>query len=386
MHMAVVFAIFAAAFVPRPGHAAPAADAQWAAMAANLFPAIEAIQPDQLPADVKKMLATRRSRIKACQDDLRCSVEKSRWTDGEVNLLAGAAERAIATGRGPYKAPDDGVRSDVARQLAGLNNILNVYGLGMPARYPEIDGPATIPGSTPESLANVRHAFDLAEAGRSDPATALDPSVGLAISLLDANNRNEPAAFEPLDAKFNSEALAKARAVDWTRYRFSAIIAPGIGPDDLTTPLSARSKLSVRMAAERFADGIAPFIIVSGANVHPRGSRMVEAVQMRQALIERLAVPADSVVIEPYARHTTTNLRNVTRRLISLGAPLSKDALIITDQDQSHYIESSQFFERNQAELGYQPGKIGPRHSPTELTFRPSISSMRIDPMDPLDP
>jgi hypothetical protein len=180
--------------------------------------------------------------------------------------------------------------------------------------------------------------------------------------------------------------LVKARAIDWTRYRYSAVIVPGIGPDDLSTPLSARGKLNVRMAAARFADGVAPFIIVSGANVHPRGTQFVEAVQMRQALIEQYGIPADSIVIEPYARHTSTNLRNATRRLVALGVPLSKDALIITNRDQSRYIESSEFFERNQDELGYQPGKIGARLSPTELTCQPSIASMRVDPMDPLDP
>jgi hypothetical protein len=208
----------------------------------------------------------------------------------------------------------------------------------------------------------------------------------LAIALLDTNNRDEPAAFEPLEAKFNSDALAKAKAVDWHRYRYSAIIVPGNGPDDLATPLSVRGKLHVRMAAERFADGIAPFIIVSGGNVHPRGTRFVEAVEMRQALIKRYGVPADSVVIEPYARHTTTNLRNATRRLVALGAPLSMQALIVTSRVQSVYIASTAFSDRNLTELGYQPGKVGPRLSPTELPFQPSISSMRVDPMDPLDP
>ena len=150
--------------------------------------------------------------------------------------------------------------------------------------------------------------------------------------------------------------------------------------------LSARGKWNVRLAAKRFADGEAPFIIFSGASVHPKGTRFVEAVEMRKALIERFGVPAEAIIIEPYARHTTTNLRNVTRRLIAMGAPLDKDSLIVTYTNQSRYIESQEFTSRNLKELGYLPGTVGARLSPTELVFRPSAKSLRIDPADPLDP
>jgi hypothetical protein len=69
-----------------------------------------------------------------------------------------------------------------------------------------------------------------------------------------------------------------------------------------------------------------------------------------------------------------------------LGAPLNRDALIITNPEQSQYIQGAEFAARNQQELGYQPGGIGNRLSPTVLTFRPARASLRIDPMDPLDP
>jgi len=107
---------------------------------------------------------------------------------------------------------------------------------------------------------------------------------------------------------------------------------------------------------------------------------------MRRALIERFGVPAEAIIIEPYARHTTTNLRNITRRLAAMTAPLDKDTLIITNVGQSSYIESPDFSARNLKDLGYVPGTVGARLSPNELTFRPSIKSLRIDPSDPLDP
>lgn len=383
MRRVALLALFA---VAGPGLAVPVTDAHWSSMAGNLFPALEAIRADRLPADAGTMLAARRLRIARCGDDLPCIITSTRWTAEEIKELADGASRALARDGRRYVPPDDGAGPEVARQLSGLNAILDVYGLGSPARYPQIDGPVVAPGTTPESLANVRYAIQLARAGGADPATALDPSIGLALALLDANDRNEPAAFEPLDAIYNKEAMAKAKTLDWARFRYSAIVIPGVGPDDLATPLSARGKLNVRMAAERFRDGGAPFIILSGSNVHPRGTHVAEAVQMRQALIERFGISAADIVIEPYARHTTTNLRNATRRLVALGAPLAKDVLIVTNADQSRYIESAEFSHRNAVELGYQPGTIGARLSATELTFRPSASSLRVDPMDPLDP
>jgi len=107
---------------------------------------------------------------------------------------------------------------------------------------------------------------------------------------------------------------------------------------------------------------------------------------MRKALIERYGVPAEAILIEPYARHTTTNLRNASRLLARIGAPPEAETVIVCNPLQSAYIESAKFTERNAAELGYQPGTVVRRVSPTELVFRPSRTSERVDPRDPLDP
>jgi hypothetical protein len=100
----------------------------------------------------------------------------------------------------------------------------------------------------------------------------------------------------------------------------------------------------------------------------------------------RYGIPADRIVVEPYARHTTTNLRNATRRLIALGAPLDRDTLVVTNPAHSRSMEGADFVARNQRELGYQPGTISRRLSANEVTFRPSRLSLRVDPGDPLDP
>lgn len=378
-------ALFMTAVSASAADAELAQDRMWALMAERLFPAVEVLEPDRLPASTSEILSARRRRMTSCRDDVRCRITAARWTDNEIKILADAAPAAINP-TAAYVPPDDGIKGEVARQLEGLNGILDVYGLGTPPRYPEADGPKVISDRPPASQAIVEYAVELADAGKNDPVTKLDPSIALAIGLLDANDRSEPIAFEPLDRTINAAAAAQAKFVYWSSFAYSAILVLGIGPDDLATPLSARSKLNLRIAAQSFADGTAPFLIVSGSNVHPRGTRFVEALQMREALIGRYGIPANRIIVDPYARHTTTNIRNATRRLISIGAAMSKDLLIISNPDHITYIAGPDFLERSRTELGYQPARVIKRTASTAVTVRPSISSLRVDPMDPLDP
>jgi hypothetical protein len=337
------------------------------------------------PASLATVLDSRKKRMDACEQAPKCLLLAATWTDGEMDAVAGAVPPAAASSPNQPPMADDGVRAQVVRELRGLNAILQIYGFGNQPRYPTIDGPVEKAG-TPDFKALVADAVTLAEAGKIDPALNLDPSIPLAIALLDVNERHEAVDFEPLEQTHNAAALARARGIDWKRYKYTSIIIPGVGPENPTIPLSARGKLHLQLAASRFAEGEVAFIIVSGAGVHPKGSHFVEAIEMRKALIERFQVPADRIVIEPYARHTTTNLRNATRRLVALGAPISQPALIVANAEQSRYIESPEFAARNPAELGYEPGSIGRRLSPFELEFKPSLRSLRVDPLDPLDP
>jgi hypothetical protein len=331
------------------------------------------------------VLKVRRSRIDACHQAVDCVLHASLWTEAESTAVAGDAKDLVEVKELRIPVPDDGLRMQVIREIRGLNNILRVFGLGGRPRYPAIDGPNAAKGS-PEALATLDSAVELSVVADSDAATRLDSSIGLALALLDDNDRDDAIAFDALDERYDAGAFAKAKALDWKRYRFVAIIVPGMGPDDLSTPLSPGGKLRVRLAAQRFADGLAPLIIVSGGMVHPRGTHFAEAMQMREALIADYGVPADSIVVDPYARHTTTNLRNAARLLIAMGAPLDRDALIVSDPDQIGYIASREFADRNRRVLGYEPGAVGKQLSRVELPFRPSRASTRIDPMDPLDP
>jgi len=370
-----------------PLHAAPAPasapDRHWSLMAGRMFPLVSAIGSGagQVPAALSAVLEQRRKRIDACELAPKCLLLAATWNEAEMDAVAAAVP---ASGRTPGMA-DDGARAQVGRELRGLNAVLQTYGFGNQARYPMIDGPVE-KADSPGFKALVADAIWLADAGKNDPAVRLDPSIALAIALIDANERRDAVLFEPLDQAHNAAPFALAGKTDWQRYRYSAIIIPGVGPENPTISISARSKLHLQLAARRFAQGDVAFIVTSGAAVHPKGSTHVEAVEMRRTLVERFGIPAERIVIEPYARHTTTNLRNVTRRLHAMGAPLDKPTLIVANASQSAYITSPEFAARNPAELGYDPGAIGKRHSPYEVEFVPSLRSLRIDPWDPLDP
>ncbi|MBH1702239.1 YdcF family protein [Stenotrophomonas maltophilia] len=349
--------------------AAAADDRDSTVLAGRLFPTLVQLKHDALPAPARALMVERTQRMTGCRT-AACTLEAARWTPAQADLLATTV---------PARA------DAIERELAGLNNILSVYGQGQPPRYDAIDGPVGAAGST-RLAGDVAIAMQMSEVDAGAAYTAFDRSIAVAVGLLDANDRLDAIRFEPINAGMNAAPFARARQLDWTAHPYTAIIVLGQGPDELTTPLSAGSKLRLKAAAQRYDAGDAPFIIVSGGAVHPRGTRSVEAVQMREALIARFGIPAEAIIIEPYARHTTTNLRNAARLLAALPAPPRQPALVVSSPSHIDSVASSGFSERNRRELGYVPGKVGSRISPYAITFVPAPESLRIDPMDPLDP
>lgn len=375
-------------------HGAPAADSLSDALSGRLFPVLSAAgRPDRLAAlsarpELKRVLSDRAKRRGACSTGPKdpvgpnCAAQALLWSDAETAALIVALQKIPGLDR---FAADDGLAAQIRREVSGLNTIVNDYALGAVPSYPQIDGPG-IPADGIEAQARLRAALAIAQTPRAGSLQALDPSIEFALALLDAHDRTDAIGFEPLAGGYNAPAMARAKGIDWSAYRYSAMIIPGSGPEVTEMPLSQLGKLHVRLAANRFAQGDVPFIILSGGRAHPRATRFAEAIEMRPALIERYGIPADAIVIEPYARHTTTNLRNASRLLAMMGAPMAKEALIVSNPAQSANIESTLFAERNRKELGYEPGKVGQRLSPTELEFQPSAVSLRVDPHDPLDP
>ena len=155
--------------------------------------------------------------------------------------------------------------------------------------------------------------------------------------------------------------------------RFPFLVVPGYCPrfgwrDGLHPVAAAR----LEQAARDLTAGVGGSIIVSGGAVHSPDN---EAVLMRQWLLGR-GVDAARILVEPCARHTTTNLRNAGRMVLAAGAD---EALVVTNGSQTYYLAfpwRSSFHVRGLAELGYRVGQLawlGPMH----VAFRPSAEVFR---------
>ena len=198
------------------------------------------------------------------------------------------------------------------------------------------------------------------------------------------------------EAKLNAATEAKVRAhPEWQQqFEHDVLIIPGFTPIKANKPMTldeipaARQRLD--LAIEDFKSGKAPVILVSGGSVHPSGTPHNEGLMMRQYLIDK-GVPADRILVDAHARHSTTNLRNAGRMMNDLGL---KRGLIATgfesksSFDQHFYFARpvlSTFHLRSKSTLGYQVGQLKnvDRH---HIAFKPSSKCARVDYSDPLDP
>jgi len=91
-------------------------------------------------------------------------------------------------------------------------------------------------------------------------------------------------------------------------------------------------------------------------------------------------------LIEPHARHTTTNFRNAARLAFRYVIPTDRTALVTSSEDHIASSASDEFRLRNLNELGYFPVEFIKRISPVAAEFKPSVASLFFDPNDPLDP
>lgn len=120
--------------------------------------------------------------------------------------------------------------------------------------------------------------------------------------------------------------------------------------------------------------------------MHPPRTPFSEAVEMKRTLIEEYHVPEAAILIDPHARHTTTNLRNAARILYRDGMPFSMATLVVTDEYQADGIMAEAFDERNLRETGTLPYKSKKRLSPVEIEVVPSVEALQVNWKDPLDP
>ncbi len=268
---------------------------------------------------------------------------------------------------------------------AGMNRLISVYGEGEQPRYPAIDSPMYEVAAEPYRRLVHILTLSLAE-DLSDDDLFFHVPLRFALGLLEINLRDEAGRYEPLHEGENRAAWLQAGSTQWSRFPYSAIVVPGSGSDRPGIAMSPWGVRRVAISARRYREGRAPFLIVSGGHVHPNQTPYCEAIEMKRALMRDFGVPEQAILIDPHARHTTTNLRNAARLLYRYGFPFESKALVSTDPYQSAYIEADGFRERCDRELGYQPHRLLGRTSPFDLEFLPMLDSLHADPTDPLDP
>jgi hypothetical protein len=362
----------------------------------------------QSDAVLSEALKARLERIKAaretCKGEVACLLSPFLWSEAEIQavndrilavlrpngaLTALVQRRLRPSGRFQRYAglSDEGLLQQAWRDAAeGMNHILKVWGLGEPPLYPLIDSISYAPGDKMWSD-GVGDMVDVyLAAPEAQRALVFQPSLQAALDVLYMNDRDEAARLEPLSLGENKAALAYAQTINWRAFPYPAMLIPGRSPTLKDNPLSPEAKMKLRLAARRFKAGLAPLIITSGGFVSPSQTRYCEACEMKRELMRAYGIPARAILIDPYARHTTTNLRNAFRLLFEAGAPLDRPILVTTTDYQSRYIEAPVFQQRCLRELGYACYSDLKRVSMFDTRLNLPLLSLHRDARDPLDP
>lgn len=390
------------------GYAAPFSDT----LETRVFPLFAMLHaapgwPQALARDpaLRKLAADRAARAaqETCSPAPLCLADAWTWTPADVALvetrlrallhdrdLAAALISRQMRPSGRFAAhaalPDgDFVGAAWRDAAAAINRTIAVYAKGEAPRYPKIDG-FIFDLAVPE-YTQVLSAHGVATAGQARESDLFfDPAQRYAVGLLQINERTDAAGYRPLLAGENAAATAAVKVTDWSVKPYVALLVFGHGPEDAQSRTGVMGHIRMRIAADLFARGLAPFIVVSGGNVHPNRTPFNEAIEMKRLLVSQHGVPADRVLIEPHARHTTTNLRNCARLLLAAGFPTDRPALIVSDHRTIQYIAGEELAQRNLREMSVQPGRMAPGPDRFTARFTPDPVAFHVEAVDPLDP
>ena len=180
-----------------------------------------------------------------------------------------------------------------ADTAAGLNNLVAVYGAGQPPRYPAIDA-IIFDVKRPEFAAVLDAHARVTEAAARPDDLVFDPSLRFGTGLLRLNERTDAAAFRPVLAGENTAAVAQVRRTRWSDYRYPALLVFGHGPKMRNRVTGVLGHIRMAHAVDLFTRHLAPFIIVSGGNVHPNRTPFNEAIEMKRLLIAPIRYPRRS--------------------------------------------------------------------------------------------
>lgn len=347
-----------------------------------------------LTAAKRQALLTARGECKALP---ACYADRLALTASEIDAIADRLKALAATPvDGPLRRSGIAIRQHnlvpadlldrVWRDAAQhINRIASLYAKGEKPRYPAIDS-AVYEVTSPLFGNFVERMVEWMAAGQAEFDLPWSVSQRFAVELMQAHHRDEAGRYEPMEMGENRAAVERAATIRWSDYPYSAILVPGSGSDRPNIPLSPYGRLRCQIAARRYEQHQAPFLIVSGGHVHPNQTPFAEAIEMKRLLMREFHIPASAIIIDPHARHTTTNVRNAARLMFRYGMPMDKPALITSDGSQSAYIEAPGFAERCRKELGYLPYKNLKRLNPFDLEWLPVLDSLQMDAIEPLDP
>lgn len=347
------------------------------------------------------LAATRQQGLKRALsrcDHINCLTAALKLKDAEIKLIGDQLAALTSSGRisdqvisllkktGAYynlhQLPDTAFIKSAWNNVAkGINRTLEVYLAGQKPRYPAIDS-ISFNANSPEFLLLVKN--ELRKTVKLKSGIVYELPLQTALKALAINGRDEAARYEPLTGGMNAAAFAAVQQTDWSKYPYSAMLVPGFGPEEAGIRIDHRSIARSKMAAERFKQGLTPFIIVSGGHVYPAKTPFSEAVEMKRYMVEQLGLPADAIIVEPYARHTTTNLRNAARMVYRFHMPPDKPVLVVTDVAQTKMVIN--LAERCKRELGYVPFRDVKSLTGQESVFFPVEHAFQADVNDPLDP
>jgi len=264
----------------------------------------------------------------------------------------------------------------------GMNRLLRIYCLGKDPFYKDIDKVSFgVSSEAYRKLLTVK----IREIQFSQAPLFFEPTLSFALKLLEANRRDEAGRYEPLEEGENKACLQHIKKIRWNDYPYSFILVLGSGPQD-SARLSKIGAKRADQAAQLFLEHKAPIIILSGGHVHPMQTPYCEAIEMKKYVMEKFKIPEQSILIEPQARHTTTNFRNAARLVFRYGIPADLKALVTSSEDHIALTTKEGFRIRCSTELGYFPMEFITRISPIVAEFKPSVASLFFDANDPLDP
>lgn len=344
------------------------------------------------------------SKLTSCKDSLSCLIKGYQFKEKELKNIDEELQILMKDEKvlqdfvknnlrpsGKYENFKNSTDSELllkAWQLCaqGMNRIMKGYGLGEAPQYAKMDSVSYDVRSEFYKGSVFMWSDFLHNKKPKGNTLFFQESLEFSLSLLYMNHRDEVARYEPLEEKENKKAIAHIKKINFDAFDYASVLILGNGPENYQDRLSAIGKLNLQLGVLEYQAKKAPLIIVSGGHAHPFRATFCEAIEMKKELMNVHHIPEENILIDPFARHTTTNLRNAARLMIAYQMPLDKKSIVVTNSSHSNYVGNANFNARCMEELGYLPAVILKRLNSTAIEFLPNAESLHQNPIDPLDP